>query len=222
MQLYRKSNIEYLFRAVLDDQFDDQLQNVDLYGGKVFEEDKFLMMANTCLPKGKVLEVGCGSGALFGKLPISHGIEPHPKRLQRCKECLKKVKLKQGVIECIPHRSNYFEGVLAHGLWTWVRSENEALMEVNRVLKVNGVFIFDYISKTNMPLSRESNPQNLIMKLEAFGFQVIGHMPCRTYPITDSVIAVRKVMNFNYKYLLVPQVRGDILNYRHERDWYLK
>jgi len=222
MDYFRQANIEYLSRAVIEDDYSDLLQLDDLYGdGKTSMEDTFLDIAKKYMVGTEVLEVGCGSGVLMKSLLVTHAVEPHPGRLAETRKQLPDAK--QGFIEAIPFEDGRFDTVIAHGVWTLIRSDSEAYIEVNRVLKVGGRFIFDFATETNMPIVKTYDPDNVVLRAGPYGFKGLCILNVKSDTLhKQAIVVIEKVRNFNWKYLRIPQVKGTILNYLEERDWYMK
>lgn len=212
--------IELLTKAVINDEYNDLEQANVKYGGKVSEYEELKMLFNIYGKKGRVLDIGCGSGILFKLLPISYGIEPNPNRVR----LVKGNKVKLGFIEAIPFPSNYFTTAIAWGVMCFVRSESEALVEVNRVLERGGRFIFDVVEETNLLIAKVVNPKCFARWCENFGFTSLAVMPLKSpqYHRRWSIV-LEKERDFNWKYLTLPQViGGKIKNYTEERYWWLR
>jgi len=220
MKLYRPENIKLLTRAVVADEYSDEYQNMDAYEGKTFAEDEFVSFSTMFMVPGKILEIGCGCNPIK-VLPVTHAIEPHPVRAEIARLKLRNVKI--GIIEAIPYPRNYFSTVLCHGAWCFVRSELESLMEVNRVLKKGGVFIFDIVERTNLPIARTDSIENLSTRADSFGFNMTGRLRYNKKTIHEmSVVSLEKLRDFDWHRLRVPQCKGTISNYVEDRDWYLR
>jgi len=222
---YRDEVIELICKAIEEDEYTDSEQADNLYQDVIPHFTFLKDFVERNLKSGKVLEIGCGSGRLFDIFPITHAIEPNPLRykhaIRRAKE---RVVVKMGWIEAIPFHSNYFDTVLCLGAFCFIRSEDEALVEVNRVLKKNGVFIFDVVEETTLPIAKTTNAKCFVKRLNLFGFDLIEFR--RYYSEIEQskkvYLAVEKVRDFDYRYLKLPQlVGGEIKNYLRERDWYL-
>jgi len=98
--------------------------------------------------KGKVLDVGCGSGRNFIKLKgiKIFGIDFSQKMLdlakKRAKEIKIKVDLKKAESNNLPFENNYFDAVLCYALLHCIDSKKDrkkTIEEVYRVLKPNGI-----------------------------------------------------------------------------------
>jgi ubiquinone/menaquinone biosynthesis C-methylase UbiE len=100
--------------------------------------------------QGKVLEIGPGAGANLSYYPKEiHwiGIEPNPFMFTYLKEeakrqGIKTVEFHQGVAEQLPVEDNSIETVVSTHVLCSVRDLQASLQEINRVLKLNGRFIF--------------------------------------------------------------------------------
>ena len=223
---FRKKNIELICKAIEEDEYADSEQATTLYKEPVPHFSFLKSFVERNIRNGRILEIGCGSGNLFGVFPITHAIEPNYQRYLRAVQNSKgKVIVKRGWIEAIPFRSNYFDTVLCLGTFCFIRSEDEALIEVNRVLKKHGVFIFDVVEETTLPLAKTTNAKCFVNRLKLFGFEVIEFR--RYYSEIENskkvYLAVEKCRNFDYRYLKLPQlVGGEIKNFLKERDWWLR
>ena len=220
METHNDNVIEKICQSILQDEYDDLAQNKQLYDNKISLQDEFVDIAKQNLKEGSILEIGCGSGKSFSILPITHGIEPNSKRRSKCSG----VEVKEGFAECIPYNDNMFNTVIAWGTWCFVRSESEVLVEVSRVLKIGGRFIFDVVTETNLPLARVNNLKCLSRWIQLFGFDMVELRQLQVNgPHRRGVIVVEKIRNFDPSYLRLPQlVGGKINNYVEERDWFLK
>ena len=114
------------------------------YPYKEFEEP----VLNIC--RGKVLEVGCGSGRVIDKIRRLQnvewvaGLDPSESMLRKSFE--KGFDLVQGVTERLPFKDNFFDRVVSV-LYTMEYTERElAYSEIYRVLKPGGYFAFDLLN----------------------------------------------------------------------------
>ncbi len=227
MKLFREENIQKIIGAIELDEYDDTIQDQNV------KQDDFLPELQTFLnlyvDKGNVLEIGCGSGDSIGKYGITHGIEPCSKRFEKCIE--KKLEVKQNVVECIEYDTNFFDSVIMMNGFFQVRSDYEALIEINRVLKIGGKFLFNILTndKIDIVLGRCLGPKNYIRLVQQFGFEVISRLQfnagARFYPQEQlsTVFCFEKIREFDNKFLNLPQVKDikDIKNFIIERDWKL-
>ena len=227
MKLYRQSHIEKIIEAINLDQYDDSLQDENV-GQEDFvpELDKFLSLF---VKPGNVLEIGCGSGDSMTKYGITHGIEPNKKRYERAKA--KGFFVEQNVVECIEHEDYCFDSALMLNGFFQVRSDYEALVEINRVLKKGGIFIFNLLvnDEIDIVLGRCLGATNYIRLVEQFGFRLKAKLEynagMRFYPPeqVSVVMAFEKVNEFDNRYLNLLQVdkHESLKNFILERDWRL-
>jgi ubiquinone/menaquinone biosynthesis C-methylase UbiE len=111
-------------------------------------------------PKARVLEVGCGSGAITRMLAGRAGIgelvalDPSPVFLAKARElaaAYRHVTFQQGDARAFDFAEGVFDGAIAHTCLTHVPGPDQALRELFRVLKAGGalaVFDGDYASTT--------------------------------------------------------------------------
>lgn len=114
------------------------------YPYKEFEDP----ILNIC--KGKVLEIGCGSGRFLTRLQDSEevdrivGLDPSETMLIKSSE--KGFNVVQGIGEKLPFKNNYFDTVVSV-LYTIQYTNRElTYSEVYRVLKPGGYFAFDLLN----------------------------------------------------------------------------
>jgi SAM-dependent methyltransferase len=228
MKLYREENIKMIMGALDDDEYDDTAQDEAVKFDEIpSEAHNFLKLF--LKDKAPVLEIGCGSGDLFGRYGITHGAEPSKKRYEAA---AKKgtAEVRRCVSEALVWDDKFFEAVMMLNGFFQVRSDYESLIEVNRVLRVNGVFIFNLITndKIDVVCGRCLGPNNYLRLLTQFGFELIGRIEMdagpRFFPQIQSTeyMAVQKVRDFDPKWLSLPQVPRDaVVNYVQARDWRL-
>lgn len=217
--MINSSGLNKLQQVIDEDQFDDEVQNVTLYKGEV---GSFLLKEffERNYQPGSVLDVGCGKGDTFLEFPITHALEPNPGRLKRAKE-KGKVIVRRGWLENIPFKDKQFSTALCWGTMCYARSVKEAMVEISRVLRVGGIFIFDVVVKTNLPIAYGVEINSFLRHVLLYGFTL---MEQREFigPDTRVAIALRKDEDFDFRRLLMPQmVGGKINNYLPRRDWFL-
>ena len=112
--MYNEETMGKLKEAIVGDEFDDDLQNEQIWSG--FEGRNILEeFFERNYRADKVLDLGCGSGASFHNLPIDSGLEPHPVRFKRLKDKVSQddtVTVKQGWAENIPWEDSTFDTVM--------------------------------------------------------------------------------------------------------------
>lgn len=106
----------------------------------------------------RVLEVGCGTGAILSKLPIRfslHGLDINSNALVACKINAPSVDLVQGNALALPYSNNSFDIVYCHFLLLWVPDPLQALLEMKRVTKSGGYVVAfaepDYSNRIDKP-----------------------------------------------------------------------
>jgi SAM-dependent methyltransferase len=106
----------------------------------------------------RVLEVGCGTGAILRELETSaslYGLDINPAALAECQINMPKAILTQGNAISLPYSNKTFDIVYCHFLLLWVRDPLRALLEMKRVTKPGGhVIAFaepDYSQRIDEP-----------------------------------------------------------------------
>lgn len=106
----------------------------------------------------RLLEVGCGTGAILSELPphiAVHGLDLDPAALAQCRIHASAASLTQGDALYLPYPNNSFDITCCHFLLLWVRDPLQALTEMNRVTKPGGhVIAFaepDYANRLDKP-----------------------------------------------------------------------
>jgi ubiquinone/menaquinone biosynthesis C-methylase UbiE len=225
MKLFREENIQKIIEAIELDEYNDTIQDENI------KQDDFLPevtnFLNLFVKPGNVLEIGCGSGDSLGKFGITHGIEPCENRFNVAAK--KSKNIKRGVCECIEFENDLFDSVMMINGFFQVRSDYESLIEVNRVLKTSGVFIFNLLINDDIDVvcGRCIGYKNYIRLLSQFGFEKIAEKEFnagqRFYPNDQKsvILAFRKVRNFDNKFLNLIQIENvnQVKNFILERDW---
>ncbi len=106
----------------------------------------------------RVLEVGCGSGAILSELPnhISrHGLDLDFAALTQCQVHAPTTTLVQGNALELPYSNEIFDIVYCHFFLLWVADPLQALLEMKRVTK-RGAYIIafaepDYTARLDQP-----------------------------------------------------------------------
>ncbi|TAJ09687.1 MAG: methyltransferase domain-containing protein [Nitrospirae bacterium] len=96
-------------------------------------------------PADRVLDVGCGTGALLSRLSRSHpsaqlsGVDPAPEMLAVARRRLPAaVDLREGLAERLPFEEGQFDVVVSCNMFHYIRQPLTALREMNRVLRPGG------------------------------------------------------------------------------------
>ncbi|MBI5841724.1 MAG: methyltransferase domain-containing protein [Chloroflexi bacterium] len=106
----------------------------------------------------RVLEVGCGTGAVLADLntPASlHGLDLDPAALDECRIHAPAVSLVRGDALELPYPDECFDIVYSHFLLLWVRSPLQAMREMKRVTRRDGNILAlaepDYSARVDKP-----------------------------------------------------------------------
>jgi len=106
----------------------------------------------------RVLEVGCGTGAILSELPnhISlHGLDLDPAALAECRGHAPTAALIRGNALALPYSDRSFDIVYCHFLLLWVKDPLQAVFEMKRVTKTDGHIIAfaepDYLNRVDQP-----------------------------------------------------------------------
>lgn len=86
----------------------------------------------------RVLEVGCGTGAVLSELPDHaplHGLDIDADALVQCRDHVPSASLVQGDALQLPYADQSFNIVYCHFLLLWVKDPLQALLEMQRVAK---------------------------------------------------------------------------------------
>ena len=106
----------------------------------------------------RVLEVGCGTGAILAELPTQkslHGLDIEPVALAQCRIYSSHAVLVQGDALQLPYMSKTFDIVYCHFLLLWVEDPLQALLEMKRVTRKDGYMLAfaepDYTARVDEP-----------------------------------------------------------------------
>lgn len=168
--LFRVSNIQQLNRAIQEDEFDDLAKHELM--GYVYPPD-YLEFIERNLTPGTVLDAGCGSGASFALLPVTHALEANPARHALAARHAG-VDVRLGAAECLPFEPGSINNVLHLQGFFQVRSDWETMIEYNRVLPVGGRFLFD-VPKLGRPVvfGRTFEIRSYVKLLVDYGFELV-------------------------------------------------
>jgi len=161
----------------------------------------------------RVLDIGCGEGnSLVGVIGafITDAIEPCLFRRKKALEVILKRGGKCTLSDDFSENMNFsdktFDNVLCLDTIDQVRSLMETFAEVNRVLKMGGMFIFDCFVDDSKDIyyGVVYGPNNLRRQCEDFGFQ------CQELRIADGIgmFSMKKVEEWDPRMLSKPQVVG--------------
>ena len=100
------------------------------------------------LPTDRVLDVGCGTGALLHHLSTTHpaaqlsGVDPVPEMLAIARRrLLPSIELREGWAEHLPFAEQQFDVIVSCNMFHYIRKPVAALLEMKRVLRPGGQLI---------------------------------------------------------------------------------
>jgi len=106
----------------------------------------------------RMLEVGCGTGAILSELPERiplHGLDIDPAALAQCRIHAPDAALVRGDALQLPYANKIFDIVYCHFLLLWVSDPLQALLELKRVAKSGAHLIAfaepDYTARHDEP-----------------------------------------------------------------------
>jgi SAM-dependent methyltransferase len=217
---------ELIELAFSTDEYDDFIEDEHerhIRGGILKE----FFYRNYKLPD--IVEVGCGSGSIMLEIPvINYGIEPNENRYRKFIS-----NINEGKIKVHPYERSRaedaniyreFDTVLCWGSFCYFRSQWEGLINFNRMLKKEGILIFDVATKSNLPIVQTVHGDSFCNMLEkCFGFKIVERREFGEDFNQRLAIAAIKEKEFDYHYLQIPFLKkdGKVGNFLLERDWYL-
>ncbi len=106
----------------------------------------------------RVLEVGCGTGAILSGLtsPAAvHGLDREPARLVEAHRHAPQARLACADVLALPYASGVFDITFCHFLLLWVHNPLQALCEMKRVTRTGGSLLAlaepDYLARVDRP-----------------------------------------------------------------------
>ncbi len=181
----------------------------------------FSLLRTTLQPSHRLLEVGCGQGALLRQLAdrglirqsCIHGVDQSQVAVNLVRKALPQADLRVGDIYSLPYPSDGFDVCLMMETLEHLAEPDQGLREVNRVLKAGGTLYLSFPNYVHLPwllvrlLAEQLNRPNWIV------LQPID----RIY----TVFAVRKLLTsagFRFERAL-GSTYGPPLLYGLERGW---
>lgn len=207
VRLYRQENIDALYKAISGDEYEDapQLEKQISRANSEFRDNVLKFILRNLVDKrfpyalSRTLECGPGSGTFLPEFMATHYLEPSLVMINGLKKKVKSMRfspiIEQGVMEYIPWEK-LDNIVFANGFFQ-VRSDYEALIEVNRALNDGGRFIFNLRvdDSEDIVCGRVLGFNNYIRVLKEFGFEPVEVRK------DEGFICVEKVADFTPKML---------------------
>jgi hypothetical protein len=224
MKSYDEETIELFNLSIIEDEFDDKLQNNDIYDGFVSggkELERLISTKDIMTDKSPdelhVLNVGAGQADLkviFPPNSLIINLEPCPQRVTE--------NTIEGWCEAVPEDLVLQDVVICWGVLCFVRSLPETLINFNRVLFRGGYLIVDVVTFSTMPLPQTVHPDSFIRYVRLFGFELEERINFGPEYHQRVGYRFKLVEEFNYKRLRMPQCGEKINNYLPERDWFMR
>lgn len=165
----------------------------------------------------KLLDLGAGAGIIpamnfRGTVSKIFGIDPDPRVLSN--PYLDEAKISMG--ENIPYPDDFFDIVIADNVMEHLPNPQAVLTEVNRVLKLNGVFYFKTPNKWHyMPTIARLTPHQFHQYLN----KLRGRATIDTFPTTYQINSPRKInyyaqsTGFSVKFVKLIEGRPEYLRF---------
>lgn len=214
------------------DEFDDQVQYDSTNQDHLYPQVRMLIDAFVPLPHSietSRLEIGPGATPYEDTDTLRwQYLEPSEQRARLLREgVLAKYhperqpdKVMVGFAEDMPFRNDHFDLVLMLNGFFQVRSDYEAILEINRVLRPRGRFIFNLQTGDDVDIivGRVLGPRNTVRMLRQFGFEplcVWEGLVNKEHRVAhglerQAVIVVEKVRNASARDLNMPQLVGPL------------
>lgn len=116
-----------------------------------YREKMILGVVSQMAPKGRLLDVGCGTGSLIMQLALRgyevHGVDVSEECIRRTRENLRllvpenQIDIKKGSVERIDYPDERFDIVVAAEVLEHVENDTLTVREIYRVLKPGGVCV---------------------------------------------------------------------------------
>lgn len=190
---------EVLKYIIEQDEFSDAEKLRQLKDGKYYspayvrfclKHEKRYSEYEDTLGASSWLDIGCGTGGAFNLLPITAAVEPNTERRKSAKVNgtlnpkgglrFRRVDVAPYYAEDLPFGDKAFSTVSYLRGFFQCRSDAEALIEINRVLRTGGTFLVDVPTEAcvQTPCGRTWGLKGLHAWLRQFGFVLKTKGPC--------------------------------------------
>jgi ubiquinone/menaquinone biosynthesis C-methylase UbiE len=194
-----KTAIKNYYDQLASEYDDDRFNNS--YGQYLhFQERQILVQRLGHIPKNSILDMGCGTGRFLDF--AENGVDFSKGMLGEAQEKFPNHKLTVSDISKMPFENESFEAV--YSLHVFMHLDlgtiEKTIQEAHRILKTNGIFIFDFPSKARRKLinyQKEGWHGNTaldvdsIQKLTGDLFEVEGYEGVLLFPIHRVPVALR-------------------------------
>lgn len=149
---------------------------------------QYLLALGKANPESRILEVGCGTGAILNELlnekyHLVTGIDISFEALVFAKSYLSRPHLSLANGLHLPFSNGCFDITLSHFFLLWIQNQKQALLEMKRVTKSGGAIIAfaepDYPSRIDYPdeLSALGKLQNLSLERQGVDIRTGRKLP---------------------------------------------
>ena len=155
---------------------------------------KFILKSVVKEFRGKVLDVGCGTGEFIDMYHNSHGIDLNKYIVEYCKK--KGLNVTYGSAYKIPFKNGSFNGIFCSNVFEHLRMPRKAISEFRRVLKRDGRLMITVPTKTGYEKDSTHvkywHKENLPTFLEKHGFKI---RKVYYFPFSDPLLKHRVKLN---------------------------
>jgi ubiquinone/menaquinone biosynthesis C-methylase UbiE len=179
-----------------------------------------------------ILDLGCGNGMFtsFVSDNVDAGIDISLKAINLASKRKIYKELKQAdASQNIPYPDNYFSSIFSNSTLEHIKNLDGALKEANRVLKINGDFIFT-VPTEKFPFKAEHykhyNMLNLKKwkeKLRKHGFKIVEYKYYLSKPTIETIKKLNSIFEIGFivndhgiqirQFLKIPKIRDLFKNY---------
>lgn len=199
---------------------------IKLFGGDAFSE----VFSLENMPKGKVLDIGCGKGEYLKELQIknweTYGIDISPSAAKECKKYGLKIFVGELIEATFP--DGHFDAITMRHSIEHMHQPSEVLMEIHRILKDNGILLIEVpnINSIEAKIFKEHwyqidcprhiyhfSPKTIKLLLNNNGFRMlqITHDPSPKQLVGSIDYLLGKRMNKFFNYELIRSISQSLL-----------
>ncbi len=194
-----KNPIQDYYNQLANEYDEDRFNNT--YGQYIHtQEQQILKHKLSGIAKDSILDMGCGTGRFLEF--AHHGVDFSEGMLQEAKSKFPNHHLKVGDVRQLPFEEHTFEAIYSLHVFMHLdmATVKSAIQEAHRVLKPNGIFIFDFPSKARRQLinyqkegwhGNTALDVNMVQSMSEGLFEVKGYDGVLCFPIHRIPIGLR-------------------------------
>ncbi len=158
-------------------RYDEQVEEYNNFVHDVL----FGMMFEFVKPKQKLLDIGIGTGLSsirFAELGVNvYGLDASQEMLEFCKAKLfaKQLNIFDITKDAIPYRDNFFHLAVAIGILNFFPSLNSIFLQVNRIMKNNGIFTFTILPNIELLKTGKKKLPSFTKQQTPWGVPIYKH-----------------------------------------------